>query len=327
MCGYDKKHTCKLTEVKAVDATCEKAGNIAHYKCEDCAKLYKDKDGKESLKETEIVVEKLEHKNTWYITKIATKEDEGELKGTCSVCGTTTKIDLEKLGTSGKLTVSGDSDNVFDAELGTEDAYMLVELTTKEVEEINKGKDFNILLTVDDLDKDIKSSEKDDMEEIIKEKKLTLIKYLDITLTKQLLDGNTVKESDGVDETADDIEIVFELTKDLINKDNKVTRSYKVLKLHDGKVTVIDAKFDKDDNTVTFETDEFSTYALTYQDKDNSGNVVADVTGSTTSDSTNGATIPDSGDNMNGVLYAVIAGVSMIALVGYFVYNKKKKEK
>ena len=148
-----------------------------------------------------------------------------------------------------------------------------------------------------------------------------------LELTKQLLDGNTVKESDGVDETADDIEIVFELTKDLINKDNKVTRSYKVLKLHDGKVTVIDAKFDKDDNTVTFETDEFSTYALTYQDKDNSGNVVTGATNSTTSDSTNGTTIPDSGDNMNGVLYAVIAGVSMITLVGYFVYNKKKKEK
>ena len=202
---------------------------------------------------------------------------------------------------------------------------MLVELTTDEVKEINDGKDFNILLTVEDLDKDITKSEKEDMEDAMEEEKLTLGKYLDITLTKQILDGKKVEDSEAVEETSDDVEIVFELTDALLNKDDKVTRTYKVLRLHDGKVTVIDAEYDKDDKTVTFETDKFSTYALTYQDKDKDGKVVE--TEKEDTDSASGTVMPDAGDNMNVILYALAAGLSMTALVGYFVYNKKKNMK
>ena len=186
VCGQEKEHVCELKEVSAKSATCEKTGNIAHYKCKECSKLYEDKDGKKEITEEKVIIAKTEHKNTWYITKEATKDKVGELKGKCSVCGASTKMDLEKLGTSGKLTVGSDDDNEFDAELATEDAYMLVELTTDEVKEINNGIGLNILLSIEDLDEDITSSDKKKMEEKMDDD-YKLIKYLDITLTKHLL--------------------------------------------------------------------------------------------------------------------------------------------
>lgn len=53
---------------------------------------------------------------------------------------------------------------------------------------------------------------------------------------------------------------------EFINKDNNKNRVYKVLRVHDGEVSVIDTNFDASTGFLSFETDKFSSYALVYSD-------------------------------------------------------------
>ena len=52
-----KGHTLKA--VKAVAATETKDGNIAHWKCSKCGKLFADKEGKQELTESQVVIANL----------------------------------------------------------------------------------------------------------------------------------------------------------------------------------------------------------------------------------------------------------------------------
>ena len=51
-----------------------------------------------------------------------------------------------------------------------------------------------------------------------------------------------------------------------INADTSKTRTYEVLRVHEGVVSVIPVTFDADAKTLTFETDRFSAYAIAYKD-------------------------------------------------------------
>ena len=45
-----------------------------------------------------------------------------------------------------------------------------------------------------------------------------------------------------------------------------VTRTYKIVRVHEGETSIIDVEFNEDTGEITFETDKFSTYALIYND-------------------------------------------------------------
>ena len=45
-----------------------------------------------------------------------------------------------------------------------------------------------------------------------------------------------------------------------------VTRTYKIVRVHEGETSIIDVEFNEDTGEITFETDRFSTYALIYND-------------------------------------------------------------
>ena len=45
-------------------------------------------------------------------------------------------------------------------------------------------------------------------------------------------------------------------------------RTYQVIRVHDGKPEIIPSKWDASAGVLTFETDKFSTYAVTYSDVD-----------------------------------------------------------
>lgn len=62
-----------------------------------------------------------------------------------------------------------------------------------------------------------------------------------------------------------EITIAMQLPESLRPKNN-VDREFKILREHDGKTDLIETKYDKETNELTFETDRFSTYALIYRD-------------------------------------------------------------
>ena len=124
--------------------------------------------------------------------------------------------------------------------------------------------------------------------------------YLDISLFKKI----TGEDATKITETKEPITISFEIPDELINNNSNVERTYKILRLHDGIVEELDVKVNG--KTATFETDKFSTYALTYAD-----------TSLETSSS------PKTGDNI--IVYAVMFIISTLGIAVVSTNNKKTK--
>ena len=64
----------------------------------------------------------------------------------------------------------------------------------------------------------------------------------------------------------DTICITFEVPAELLNENQDVIRSYQMIRVHDGVAEILDAEFDAEKKTISFETDSFSTYAILYKD-------------------------------------------------------------
>ena len=91
---------------------------------------------------------------------------------------------------------------------------------------------------------------------------LTLGKAYDISLWVQVGD-NAARQ---ITSTSEKINLSLKVDDSLINKNSNINRTYKVIRIHDGVATVLDGSFDAVAQMFTFETDQFSTYALVYVD-------------------------------------------------------------
>lgn len=90
-CGYIRTitspHTHSLTLVLAVPATCASAGNIEHYRCTVCGKLFSDSSGTSELTAADVTIDKLPHTPQTIPAVPATCEQSGITEGSkCSVC-------------------------------------------------------------------------------------------------------------------------------------------------------------------------------------------------------------------------------------------------
>ena len=82
--------------------------------------------------------------------------------------------------------------------------------------------------------------------------------YLDITLEVKE-DGEWV----NITKTEGNVQVVIRIPKDLLKKAD----NFYVLRLHDGEATLL-YDVDEDPETVTINTDGFSTYVMLYQEKE-----------------------------------------------------------
>ena len=87
------------------------------------------------------------------------------------------------------------------------------------------------------------------------------ITYFEADLFKQV--GTTVTE---IREPGVAIKITIKLPDELLNSDKKVSREYKIVRLHEGQVDVLNGTFNSATGEFTFETDKFSSYAIVYKD-------------------------------------------------------------
>ena len=86
--------------------------------------------------------------------------------------------------------------------------------------------------------------------------------YIDISLFKQIGEGQETR----VTKTSGKISISIEIPKDMRSTIQGVDRTYSVIRIHNGVADRLSGTYDKITNLFTFETDQFSTYALTYKD-------------------------------------------------------------
>ena len=128
--------------------------------------------------------------------------------------------------------------------------------------------------------------------------------YLDIDLFKQIGDNNPVQVT-SLDEK---IAVTLDVPASLINSNNKKIRTYYVIRVHNGATTVINPTFDAANRTLTFKTDRFSTYAISYVD-------------------TTKPDIVKTGDESQMGLWMSIFAFSTTAMAVLLVLNKKKPGK
>lgn len=246
------------------------------------------------------------HSFEYIITEEATKEEEGVMIGTCS-CGKKDEVVVPVTGTSGDVTVESESTNAYTGKLANqEEIENIVPLTKEEQLNIVNGKDLVISLVVKDIKETVSAADKTEIEKKLTGKQLGT--YLDVKLLKQIGSAQATE----VTNTKGMVKIAFVVPEALRNAAGN--RTYTILRLHDGVVDPIVPVFDKETNTLTFETDRFSTYALAYEDADTTQNGGDD--NNNQKEETN--SVPKTGDTTSVMPYIVILGLGcvIVALAG-----------
>lgn len=130
--------------------------------------------------------------------------------------------------------------------------------------------------------------------------KYTLIGYYDVLLTKITNNGDVVEY---VSEADSKVKVTLGLPDGLPKVKDGYIRKYYVVKMHNGKATLIDDVTDNGNGTVSFMSDEFSTYAVAYVDVVNNSN-------------------PATSDTI--VIYLAILGICIVGL-GAVILSRREK--
>lgn len=191
--------------------------------------------------------------------------------------------------------VEEEGKNDYSAKLNNEaDVASKIELTDAEKEAIANGAKLEVELQFNEVGATATTDEQKAIEKELGNKKIGT--FLDIVLTKKI---GTYEAK--ISETTGLIEITFKLPAELRNTDTKVNRTYSVMRYHDGKVDVLNTNYDEENDTITFETDKFSTYAIVYED-------------------TAVETVPKTGDTTNIAMYVTL----FVCGVGNLVVLRKQ---
>ena len=161
------------------------------------------------------------------------------------------------------------------------------------------------------------------------------VNFFDADLFKQVGDGDKTQ----ISEPGIAMKITIKIPEKLQNHDKKVVREYKVLRLHDGVVDVLEGIFDALTGEFSFESDKFSTYAIAYIDtpvvdvtepEDGGEDVTTpedggdDVTKPEESDKDEKDDVPKTGEGANAPLMWTLLLLLAAAIA---VYGKKWQER
>lgn len=175
----------------------------------------------------------------------------------------------------------------------------------KVVEAVNSGKTVNAEIVV----VKVQENEIAQIEQTAIEEKVTAemgedakVQYLNVSIV--LMAGD--EELGTLNKLEEEITITVAIPEEL----KAEGRTYKVIRNHNGEVTVLDTVVNED-GTISFKTDRFSTYALAYADKEetNTNPVVKPVTPSTETKA------PQTGDNSAVMIYVAICLVALAAIL------------
>ena len=208
--------------------------------------------------------------------------------------------DSDKIGT-GSFTVK----TTGDVEISRDEVIdLLIEnkkITANELSEVAEGKKIEIVL-------EVKEAQANELIET-STKGYKVGKYLDITLYKSV---NGTNES--IHELSKVMKVTIKVPEELINKDSKTKREYYIARSHNGKVDILETKYDEKTNKLTFETDKFSDYAIIYKDKKE---LKTTVTTSINKSNTKQTTKAKTGDNANiiGLMMLLVSSMFVIVFV------------
>lgn len=329
-------HTHSLTLVPAKAATCTETGNKAYYTCSGCDSLFADANGTTITTAEAVKIAALDHDwiEEWVVIKEATATEDGKKETLCTRgCGQKKVAIIPATGTTDdNSNLEKDAEVAPDAPIdeatlnNSKEELLEAGNIFKDAEktQIANGADARVWLEIGKTDKSAIASTD---EAKIKQEATKImgdnlsITYFDVALFQQV--GTNKKNL--VPEPGIAIKITITIPDELINTDKTVSREYKIIRLHEGQVDVINGTFNATTGEFTFESDKFSTYAIVYKDvllnddDDNSTSADTDVT-NPEDDKRDEA--PNTGDS-NTTLYSFV--LMVLSGLGIIICSRKKE--
>lgn len=213
-------------------------------------------------------------------------------------------------GTITVQVISGDGD--FAVDMGTSKAEIIEllirngDLTAQELAQVADGAERKIIFT-------ISGSVSDDDQSQIKSLAdgYTIGIWFDISLYKQLGEGDIV----WLHETQKPVRLTVQVPENLMNTDKNVTRTFWIIRCHDGNAEFLPTQYDDSSKTLSFETDRYSGYAIVYKDTKNTDSSQNTATGTT----------PQTGDSNRVDLWLAMMAISALGLGILLNANRKKR--
>lgn len=130
--------------------------------------------------------------------------------------------------------------------------------------EAEAGLDKNILIYLDvrkALEEE-KEAAKPEVENVLNGAQAGL--YFDLSLFKKVEGQKTEK----LHETKDPLTVTMKIPDELKTDDVSVIRSYSIIRVHEGQAGMLLSSYDDQNDTITFQTNGFSTYVIAYRDQE-----------------------------------------------------------
>ncbi len=196
----------------------------------------------------------------------ATVTEEGLSTFKCIVCGKTQTQTIPRLGESMDpdelATLKAAPNNAYGAKLNVEPWVMVqAVLDQEELTRVQGGWPFSVTLGVKNISSQVSDGDRQLFMNHIADEQI-IVAFLDVTLIKQM-HGDPAQP---VDATAEMVDIALDMPEGLPALKKNMTRSFMVLRLHNGVVEGVPTKLSEDGRQIIFQTDKFSTYLLTYSD-------------------------------------------------------------
>ena len=214
----------------------------------------------------------------WTVDKEATTTETGSKSHHCKVCGNKTDvtiIPMIKADVSINVEVVKKEDTPDTTIDGSNNEIINSVFTEEEIKAFKNGVKVEVTIDINNIENKVTDSDKKLIDNKLKaDEKIGTI--LDIVLNKNV-DGN----KNSVHELNSAIKLKVAIPDNIINKDASIKREYSVIRIHNGEAENISVDYNENDNTIIFETDRFSTYAIVYKDiikntEDNNQSVIPD---------------------------------------------------
>ena len=236
------------------EPTCTEAGEKT-YTCTVCG---------ESKKET-VAAAGHKYSPEWTIDKEATTTENGSKSHHCTVCGDKADITVipmikEEIKTEIKVEIVKKDDVPETSLLESKDDIINSVLTEDEIKAVKAGAKVDVSINVNNADKSVSAADK-----TLIEKKLNVSEKIGTILNIEVNKVINGEKSD-VHELNKALTFKFVIPENLINKNALIERTYGVIRIHNGVAENVNVIYNEKDNTITFATDRFSTYAIIYKD-------------------------------------------------------------
>ena len=232
--------------------TCTEAGEKT-YTCTRCS----------ATKTEEVAALGHDYSDEWTVDKEATTTETGSKSHHCKVCGDKTDvtiIPMIKADVSINVEVVKKEDTPDTTIEGSNNEIINSVFTEEEIKSFKNGVKVEVTIDINNIENKVTDSDKKLIDNKLKaDEKIGTI--LDIVLNKNV-DGN----KNSVHELNSAIKLKVAIPENIINKDASIKREYSVIRIHNGESENISVDYNENDNTIIFETDRFSTYAIVYKD-------------------------------------------------------------